>query len=100
MVHVLLDHVLHIRSRFGHLWGESGPDRQLPLFPDLEGEVVGKQAMVDTIRRAAYHLGVSECAPDGSERVSGHSLRVTGAQGLAQRGWHLWANSASWEVGI
>ena len=40
---------------FGHLWGESGPDWQLPLFPDLEGEVVGKQAMVDTIRRAAYH---------------------------------------------
>ena len=29
-------------------------------------------------------------APDGSERVSGHSLRVTGAQGLTNLGWHLW----------
>ena len=85
---------------FGHLWGESGPDWQLPLFPDLEGEVVGKQAMVDTIRRAAYHLGVSECAPDGSERVSGHSLRVTWGAGASPTRLAPLENSASWEVGI
>ena len=30
-------------------------------------------------------------APDGSERVTGHSLRVSGAQGLARLGWDLWA---------
>ena len=32
----------------------------------------------------------TDMAPDGSERISGHSLRVTGAQGLAGRGWNLW----------
>ena len=29
-------------------------------------------------------------SPDGSERVTGHSLRVSGAQGLALLGLHLW----------
>ena len=90
VVHVLLDHVLHLRGRFGHLWGADGPIWELPLFPDVQGEVVSKHAMVETIRYAAGRLGVSECSPDGSERVTGHSLRVSGAQGLAQRGWHLW----------
>ena len=42
--------------------------------------------MVLTIEEAALLLGV--VAPsDGSERVSGHSLRVTGAQGLIHLGW-------------
>ena len=36
-------------------------------------------------------LHVPLSTPDGSERVSGHSLRVTGAQGLARLGWDLWA---------
>ena len=39
---------------------------------------------------AARMLGIAWCAPDGSERVSGHSLRVMGAQGLVVRGWDLW----------
>ena len=30
-------------------------------------------------------------SPDGSERVSGHSLRATGAQGLATAGVDAWA---------
>jgi len=36
-------------------------------------------------------LGVELAAPDGSERVSGHSLRATGAQGLAAPGVDTWA---------
>ena len=47
--------------------------------------------MADTIREAGRLLGVAASAPDGSERITGHSLRVTGAQGLVLRGWHLWA---------
>ena len=35
-------------------------------------------------------LRVERVSPDGSERVTGHSLRVTGAQGLVVRGWDLW----------
>ena len=42
--------------------------------------------MVATIVRAARLLGVVDSA-DGSERVTGHSLRPTGAQGLARLGW-------------
>ena len=30
-------------------------------------------------------------SPDGTERVSGHSLRVTGAQGLARLGLDAWS---------
>ena len=47
--------------------------------------------MADTVREAGRLLGVAASAPDGSERITGHSLRVTGAQGLVLRGWHLWA---------
>ena len=42
--------------------------------------------MTETIVTAARALGVRD-APDGAERVSGHSLRCTGAQGLIRRGW-------------
>ena len=61
-----------------------------PLFPTAAGKVVSKNAMQDNILEAARLLGVPHAAPDGSERVSGHSLRVTGAQGLVLRGWDLW----------
>ena len=46
--------------------------------------------MAEAIREAGRMLGVSVSSPDGSERITGHSLRVSGAQGLAQLGWHLW----------
>ena len=62
----------------------------LPLFPSASGTVVAKNSMQDNIIEAARLLGVPQAAPDGSERVSGHSLRVTGAQGLVLRGWELW----------
>ena len=46
--------------------------------------------MHDTIVEAGRLLGLARSAPDGSERITGHSLRVTGAQGLVMRGWDLW----------
>ena len=39
-----------------------------------------------TIIFAARHLGVADLR-DGSLRVSGHSLRATGTQGLISLGW-------------
>ena len=42
-------------------------------------------------QHAASLLGVELAAPDGSERVTGHSLRATGAQGLAAAGIDTWA---------
>ena len=42
--------------------------------------------MTTTIVTAARQLGVAD-APDGTFKVSGHSLRCTGAQGLIALGW-------------
>ena len=58
----------------------------LPLFPSESGLPVDKGPMVATIISAARQLGVVDL-PDGSLRVSGHSLRSTGAQGLIALGW-------------
>ena len=90
VVHVLLEHALFLRRRFPDRWSGAGPDWDLPLFPDELGEVVTKHAMAEAIKEAGRLLGVSVASPDGSERITGHSLRVSGAQGLAQLGWHLW----------
>jgi hypothetical protein len=46
--------------------------------------------MTGTICQAATYLGVELAAPDGSERASGHSLRTTGALGLAAAGVGTW----------
>ena len=87
---ILLDHLRFLRFRFPGRWSAEGPAWDLPLFPTAAGAVVQKSCMADTVVEAARLLGVPREAPDGSERVTGHSLRVTGAQGLAQRGWDLW----------
>ena len=42
--------------------------------------------MTSTIVGAARRLGMADL-PDGSQRVTGHSLRSTGAQGLVLLGW-------------
>ena len=70
---------------------DGAPDRDLPSFPTSEGETVEKEAMVNTIVAAAGLLGAPLSTADGSTRVSGHSLRVTGAQGLARLGVDTWA---------
>ena len=89
-VHVMVDHVLYLQHRFPTLWPAGIADTSLPLFPSVAGKVVEKHCMKDTICEGARLLGIAQAAPDGSERVTGHSLRVTGAQGLVIRGWDLW----------
>ena len=90
-VHVLIDHVLFLRSTFPAACASGEFSSSFPLFPTAGGQVVQKGPMADTIREAGRMLGIAASAPDGSERITGHSLRVTGAQGLVLRGWHLWA---------
>ena len=80
-----------LRARFPDRFDGDNPHLDLPLFPDVQGRVVTKEAMTATIRLAAEKLGVRLEAADGSSRVSGHSLRVTGAQGLARAGVDTWA---------
>ena len=66
-------------------------DPNLPLFPTSSGEMASKTAVTDTIVAAARFLHLPAMAADGSERISGHSLRATGAQGLSRLGLDLWA---------
>ena len=80
-----------LRARFPARFDGEVPHLDLPLFPDTEGKVVTKDSMTTTIRTAAAKLGVRLDAADGSSRVSGHSLRVSGAQGLARAGVDTWA---------
>ena len=47
--------------------------------------------MTQTIVKAAQLLEAPTITADGSEIVSGHSLRVSGAQGLARLGLDTWA---------
>ncbi len=65
-------------------------DPETPLFPDSRGLRCNKDAVTATVRLGAGLLGVREPA-DGPERISSHSLRVTGAQGLARLGLDIWA---------
>ena len=89
--HAAWDHLLHLRRTFPGRHQGGQPDRDLPLFPDQLGRPVRKELFVATIVRAAELLQVELVSADGSERVSGHSLRPTGAQGLTRLGVDIWA---------
>ncbi len=76
-----------------HWWRARGKHKtaQRPaLFPTLEGRHCDKDKFVTTLVKAGQLLGVRE-PPDGSERIPGHSHRVTGAQGLTRLGLEPWA---------
>ena len=81
-----------LRRLFPDRWNGAVPDSDLPLFPTIEGEVVTKDAMTATIVEAGKKLGVATSTPDGSSKLTGHSLRVTGAQSLARAGLEVWAS--------
>jgi len=89
--HAAWDQLRLLRARFPDRWSSGRPDAALPLFPTAAGQACSKSSVVASILEAADLLGVPRSAPDGSERVSGHSLRATGAQGLARAGLELWS---------
>ena len=84
--HALADQVLLLARLFADRFVDGKPPLDLPLFPTVRGEVVEKWAMTETVVSAARRLGVVDL-PDGSQRVTGHSLRCTGAEGLIRLGW-------------
>ena len=89
--HAVVAQLDRLRRLFPDRWSAAGPADDLPLFPAEDGTVVTKERMVATIVDAARRLRVPLESPDQSARISGHSLRVTGAQGLARAGLDVWA---------
>ena len=90
-VHAVLDQMAFLRRQFPRRWTGGRPDQLLPLFPGLGGEAASKPAMVGTVVAAALQLDVPLANADGTTRISGHSLRVGGAQGLSRAGFPLWS---------
>ena len=100
-VHSAWDQLLILEEKFPSSFKTRGNDDKevppvcvdegLPLFPAVDGSTCAKEAVTETIVQAAKFLAVPLEVPDQSERVSGHSLRATGAQGLARAGLELWA---------
>ncbi|CAK0883768.1 unnamed protein product, partial [Prorocentrum cordatum] len=80
-----------LRARFPSRHSAGGlPALDLALFPDPEGKVCEKDAVVATIRAAAEALGLPAVSADGLYLWGGHSLRVSGAQSLARAGLDIW----------
>ena len=90
-VHAIADQLVVLRTLFPARFHDGAPDVDLPLLPSAAGAAVTKQAMTSTILEAAARLGVPAQSADGASRVSGHSLRPTGAQGLTRLGLDVWA---------
>jgi len=90
-VHALWDQLWLLRRSFPARFSGDRPHVDLPLFPDWKGAAVSKQSVVTTLLSAARRLDVPWVSVDGSTRISGHTLRPTGAQGLTRLGLDLWA---------
>ena len=89
--HAVLDQLLFLKRQFPGQWVGDKVAPDLPLFPQRSGAACSKAAMVGTMVAAAGQVGVPLANADGTTRVSGHSLRVGGAQGLARRGFPTWS---------
>ena len=81
--HAAWDHACRLKEQFG----EGYLDR--PFFPDMRGQVCSKEAVAATLSEAAVKLSVP--VETASGKITGHTMRVTGAQGLAAGGLDLWA---------
>jgi len=90
-VHSAWDQQLILQRLFSQRFVGGRPAMDLPLFPSSAGAAVTKQAFTATILHAASLLNVPLSNREGTLRVSGHSLRPTGAQGLARLGLDVWA---------
>jgi len=90
-VHAVWDQVIMLQRRFPDRFTTDGPDLSLPLFPRADGRPASKAALTECILTAARLLGTPLRSEDGTARISGHTLRPTGAQGLTRLGVDCWA---------
>ena len=89
--HAAWDQRLVLDRFFGGSLRVNAAGRDFPFFLSEQGKVVTKAAMTETILFAARWLRAPLANADRTLRVSGHTLRPTGAQGLAELGLDAWA---------
>ena len=85
------DQLSFLKRQFPAAWTDDTPSWSLPLFPGIDGAACTKEGFVATIVEGARRLELPLMNPDSSRRVSGHSLRVGGAQGMTRLGFPLWS---------
>ena len=88
-VHALWDQLLALRDRFPGRHHDGKPEPSLPLFPTAEGQPISKTSFTKTVVEAARRTRQPEANADETLRLSGHSLRASGAQHLARLGMDL-----------
>ena len=88
-VHAAWDQLLLLRRMFPGRHSDGKPSTDLPLFPDARGKAISKALFTKTLLEGARLSEQPLTNLDGSLRVSGHSLRASGAQLLARLGFDL-----------
>ena len=87
--HAAWDQLIMLRRRFPHRHVDGRPHVDLPLFPDVFGKVATKKHFAQTIAECAVRSEQPTQNVDGTLKVTGHSLRASGAQMLAHLGFGL-----------
>ena len=88
-VHALWDQLLVLRQRFPGKHDGSTPHEDLLLFPTAAGAAITKAAFVAVVLEGAMKTDQPQSNADGTLRLTGHSMRATGAQHLARLGTDL-----------
>ena len=78
--------MLALKEMFPLRFVGGAPQGALPFFPSAGGGVVTKIGFTQTIEQAAKRLGLPTASLDQMERITGHSMRPSGAQFLANLG--------------
>ena len=81
----VIDQLDALATRFGRPL-----DPNTPLCPDMTGQVVSKQDMIQTIRSGARAACLRLSTPSGAPAWGGHALRRGGVQYLGKSGVDVW----------
>ena len=81
--HVMIDYKARYLEHFGTI---RGPD---PLFPDLDGNVAQKAAVVQSLEQLMAEIGEDILDKAGRRRFGGHSCRVSGSRFWAGLGMEV-----------
>ena len=84
--HAAWDQMICLRRWFPDRFADDAASADLPFFPTSAGSPCTKEGFTRTISQAAVLLDLPQQSAVDNERVTGHSMRATGAQFLARAG--------------